>query len=58
MIWIKKTRCVGQPGDAATFAQIASAIMFISMAATINASRTVDEIVEEIAGRVRVMLPH
>jgi hypothetical protein len=31
--------------------------MFISMAATINASRTVDEIVEEIVGRVWVMLP-
>lgn len=45
-----------EPGEAATFAQIVSAIMFISMAATINASRTVDEIIEEIAGRVRVML--
>jgi hypothetical protein len=30
--------------------------MFISMAATINAAHTVDEIIEEIAGRVRVML--
>ena len=46
-----------KPDEAATFAQIVSAIMFISMAATINASRTVDEIIEEIAGRVRVMLP-
>ena len=44
-------------GEAATLAQIISAIMFISMAATINAAHTVDEIVEEIAGRVRVMLP-
>jgi TetR/AcrR family transcriptional regulator len=43
-------------GDAATLAQIVSAIMFISMAATINAAHTVDEIIEEIAGRVRVML--
>jgi len=44
-------------GEAATLAQIISAIMFISMAATINAAHTVDEIVEDIAGRVRVMLP-
>jgi TetR/AcrR family transcriptional regulator len=43
-------------GDAAALAQIVSAIMFISMAATVNAARTVDGIVEEIAGRVRVML--
>ena len=46
-----------EPGDAATLAQIVSAIMFISMAATINATRTVDEVMAEIAGRVRVMLP-
>jgi len=46
-----------KPDEAATFAQIVSAIMFISMAATINAGRTVDEIIEEIAPRVRVMLP-
>ena len=45
-------------GDAATLARIVSAIMFISMAATINAGRTVDEIIAEIAGRVRVMLPY
>lgn len=44
--------------DAATLAQIVSAIMFISMAATVNATSTVDEIIEEIASRVRVMLPH
>jgi TetR/AcrR family transcriptional regulator len=44
--------------DAATLAQIVSAIMFISMAATINLTSTVDDIIEEIAGRVRVMLPH
>ena len=45
-----------RPDEAATLAQIVSAIMFISMAATINATRTVDEVIEEIAGRVRVML--
>ena len=46
-----------EPGDAATLAQIVSAIMFISMAATINATLTIDEVMAEIAGRVRVMLP-
>lgn len=46
-----------KPGDAAILAQIVSAVMFISLAATINAKRTVDDIIEEIAGRVRVMLP-
>ena len=43
--------------DAATLAQIVSAIMFVSMAATINANRTVDDIIAEVAHRVRVMLP-
>jgi TetR/AcrR family transcriptional regulator len=47
-----------KPDEAATFAQIVSAIMFISMAATINAGNTVDEIIAEIAARVRVMLAH
>ena len=47
-----------EPDEAATFAQIVSAIMFISMAATVNAAKTVDELIEEIGGRVRVMLPH
>ncbi|WP_423067862.1 TetR/AcrR family transcriptional regulator [Devosia sp. CN2-171] len=47
-----------KPDEAGTLAQIASAIMFISMAATINATRTVDDVIEEIAGRLRVMLPH
>jgi TetR/AcrR family transcriptional regulator len=44
--------------DAETLAQIVSAIMFISMAATINSTRTVEEITQDIAGRVRVMLPN
>ncbi|RYG86444.1 MAG: TetR/AcrR family transcriptional regulator [Alphaproteobacteria bacterium] len=45
-----------KPGDAAVFAQIASAVAFISMAAPFNAARSVNDIVAEIAGRVRVML--
>ena len=43
-------------GEAAVLAQIVSALMFVSMAATINAGHSVDEILAEIAGRVRVML--
>jgi TetR/AcrR family transcriptional regulator len=43
-------------GDAAVLAQIISAIMFVSMAATINAAHSIDEVLAEIADRVRVML--
>lgn len=42
---------------AATTAHIVSAIMFVSMAATINVGNTVDEIVAEIEAQVRVILP-
>lgn len=45
------------PDDAATLARIVSSIMFISMAATANIPRTVDEIVQEIRDQVRVLLP-
>lgn len=43
--------------DDRTLAHVVSAIMFVSMASTVNAARTVDEIVEEIAAQVRVILP-
>lgn len=43
------------PGEAATLAQIVSSITFISMAATIYATSTVDEIMKQIEDRVRVM---
>jgi TetR/AcrR family transcriptional regulator len=46
------------PSDAATLAHIVSAIMFLSMAATINIARSVDEILEDIRSQVRVLLPH
>jgi len=42
---------------AAARAHIVSAIMFLSMAATINAGRPVDEIVQEIRDQLRVLLP-
>lgn len=44
------------PDKAAALAQIVSAIMFLGMAPTINAAKTVDEIMEEIADRLRVLL--
>jgi TetR/AcrR family transcriptional regulator len=46
------------PGDAAALARTVSAIMFLSMAATINIARSTDEILEEIRSQVRVILPH
>ena len=45
------------PQDAAARAHIVSAIMFISMAATINAANPVDDVVQEIWDQVRVLLP-
>jgi len=45
------------PGTAATLAHIVSAIMFISMAATINIDHTVDEILSEIREQLQVLLP-
>lgn len=46
------------PDEAATLAHIISAIMFLSMAATINIARSVDAILDDIRGQVRVLLPH
>ena len=45
------------PDNAATLAHVASAIMFVSMASPLNVARSVDEIVEEITGQVRAILP-
>lgn len=44
-------------GDAATLAHIVSAIMFVSMAPTINIADPVDDVVHEIEGQVRLLLP-
>jgi TetR/AcrR family transcriptional regulator len=46
-----------EPRNAATLAHIVSAIMFLSMAATINISRSVDEILSEISEQVYLLLP-
>lgn len=43
--------------DAATLAHIVSAIMFLSMAATANLSRSVEDILREISDQVSVLLP-
>ena len=45
------------PQDAATRAHVVSAIMFISMAATINAAKPVDAVVQEIRDQVQTLLP-
>jgi len=42
--------------DAAILAHVVSAIMFVSMAATVNIAKSVDEVVREIEGQVRVLL--
>ena len=47
---------VGAP-DAATLAHIVSAIMFLSMAATANLSRSVEDILREISDQVSALLP-
>ena len=42
--------------DAATLAHIVTAIMFVSMAATINITNPVDDVVQEIRTQVQVLL--
>ncbi|MGW7165165.1 TetR/AcrR family transcriptional regulator [Streptomyces sp. NPDC054884] len=44
-------------GDAATLAHIVSAVMFISMAVSVNIALSVEEIVQDIRGQVEVLLP-
>ena len=43
-------------GDAATTAHVVTAIMFLSMAATVNAALSIDEIVQDIRTQVGVLL--
>jgi AcrR family transcriptional regulator len=43
--------------DAAARARIVSAVMFISMAASFNATDPVDDVVREIRDQVRILLP-
>ncbi|WP_205327229.1 TetR/AcrR family transcriptional regulator [Glycomyces sp. YM15] len=46
-----------EPGTAPTLARVVSAVMFLSMAAALNIDRGVEEIIEEIGGQVRALLP-
>ncbi|MCX4706719.1 TetR/AcrR family transcriptional regulator [Streptomyces sp. NBC_01352] len=43
--------------DAATLAHIVSAVMFLSMAASVNIALSVEELVQDIRGQVSVLLP-
>ncbi|BCW70897.1 TetR/AcrR family transcriptional regulator [Arthrobacter sp. NicSoilB8] len=43
-------------GDAATMARIVTAIMFLSMAASVNAALSIDDIVQDIRAQVGVLL--
>lgn len=43
--------------DAASMARIVGAIMFLAMAASANATLSIDEIVQDIRGQVAVLLP-
>ncbi|MFD5593556.1 TetR/AcrR family transcriptional regulator [Streptomyces griseorubiginosus] len=44
-------------GDAATLAHIVSAVMFLSMAVSVNIALSVEGIVQDIRGQVEVLLP-
>jgi AcrR family transcriptional regulator len=43
--------------EAATLARVVSAIMFLSMAATVNVGLSVDDLVHDIRNQLRVVLP-
>ncbi|MCX5316951.1 TetR/AcrR family transcriptional regulator [Streptomyces sp. NBC_00154] len=53
---LRRDERVGE-GAAATLAHIVSAVMFLSMAASVNIASSVDEILQEIRGQVGVVLP-
>ena len=44
-------------GDAATLAHIVSAVMFLSLAASVNIALSAEEIVQDIRGQVGLLLP-
>ncbi len=47
----------GAEGDAAALAHIVSAVMFLSMAASVNIALSVEEIMQDIQGKIEVLLP-
>jgi AcrR family transcriptional regulator len=44
-------------GEAATMAHVVSAVMFLSMAISMNVGLSVEELVQDIRGQIAVMLP-
>ena len=46
----------GRTAEAATLARVVSAIMFLTMAATVNAGLSVDDLVQDIRNQLRVVL--
>jgi AcrR family transcriptional regulator len=54
---LRRDERIGE-GDAATLAHIVSAVMFLSMAPSVNVALSVDEIVQDIRRQVGVLLPH
>ncbi|WP_411088697.1 TetR/AcrR family transcriptional regulator [Streptomyces sp. 061-3] len=53
---LRRDERVGE-GAAATLAHIVSAVMFLSMAASVNVASSAGEILQEIRGQVSVLLP-
>jgi AcrR family transcriptional regulator len=53
---LRRDERIGE-GDAAKLAHIVSAVMFLSMAASVNTALSVEEIVQDIRGQVDVLLP-
>ena len=48
---------LARPGDAATTARIVTAIMFLSMAASVNATASIEVIVQDIRTQISVLMP-
>ncbi len=53
---LRRDERVGE-GDAATLARIVSAVMFLSMAVSVNIALSIEEIVQDIRGQVVALLP-
>jgi AcrR family transcriptional regulator len=53
---LRRDQRVGED-DAATLARIVSAVMFVSMAASVNIASSVDEILQDIQRQIGILLP-
>jgi len=54
---LRRDKKVGD-SDAATLARVVTSVMFLSMAASVNAALSVEEIVQDIRRQVSALLPH